>query len=141
MGMTDISVRYEFSSFNFQSHLLVGVSERHTVGSESIYFFHREDRVIHGVVEDMFVHLNLVYYICSHLQTVFQFVKGRQEHLFYNLQVTEISAWQVVHDKCNLLWQSLYLIALCSDEFKHVRILFVWHYAAACCAFLRKSHE
>ena len=41
----------------------------------------------------------------THLQTIFQFLESRQEYLFNNLQITEISGRQIISNHHDLLWQ------------------------------------
>lgn len=75
MGVVDIMVGTELASLYLQSHFLIGIAERHAVGGEAVHLLDGENRVVHGVVEDMLVHLHLVYDICRHVEAVLQFVE------------------------------------------------------------------
>lgn len=91
MGMMDILVWLEFTSFNLQSHCLVGISEWHSVSGKLIYFLNREHRIITRIIEDVLVNLHLVDDVSSHLQTVFQLVESWEEYFLDNLKITEIT--------------------------------------------------
>ena len=141
VGVVYLLVSMERTRLDVQSYLLISIAERHTVGGQTVHFFHREDRVVELVVEDMLVHLHLVDDIGRHLQTVLQFIEGRQEYLLDDLQVAEVAHWQVVHDEHDLLGQSLQLITLCANQFEDIGVLLMGHDTATRGAFLRQFHE
>ena len=89
----------------------------------------------------MFINLYLINNIGRHTQTVLQFLESRQEYFLDNLQITEIAAWQVIHDQNYLLRQSLNLVTFCPCQFEYIRILLVWHNAGSCCTVIRQLHE
>ena len=91
MGVVDFLARLEVASFNFHSHLTVGIAEGHALGSQTVHFLNAEHKVVTWVVENVFVHLQSTYNVGCHTQTVTQFLEGRQEHLLRNLQVVEIA--------------------------------------------------
>ena len=129
MSVVDILVGMECAGLNLQSHLLIGIAERHSGSGKLVDFLDREHRVVHRVVEDMLVDFHLINNVSRHLQAVAQLVEGREEHFLYLLKVTEIARRQVVHDEHNLLWQALDLVALGTDKLEDVRILLVRHNA------------
>ena len=95
VGMMNLMISLELASLDVKTHLLVGIAEGHTTGSQTVHLLDREDRVVHRVVEDVLIHLYLIYNVSGHLQTILQFVEGRQEHFFNNLKVTEIAHGQI----------------------------------------------
>ena len=107
VGMVDISVSLKRASLNIKSYLLIGIAEGHAVGGEAVHFLYGEHRVVHRIVEDMFVHLYLINNVSGHLQTVLQFAEGREENFLDDLQVAEVAYGQVVHDEGDLLGQRL----------------------------------
>ena len=127
MGVMDIFVSLERACLDVESYFLVGIAERHAVGGETVHFLYGEHRVVHRIVEDMFVHLYLINNVSGHLQTVLQFAEGREENFLDDLQVAEVAAGQVVHDEGHLLGQRLEFVALRTDEFEHVGVLLVGH--------------
>ena len=127
MGVVDVLVGRELSGFDVESHLLVGIAEGHAAGGEAVDLLDREHRVVHRVVEYMLVHLYLIDDVGRHLQAVLQLVEGRQEHLFYNLQVAEVAHGQVVLDERYLVGQALQLVRLGTDQFEDVGVLLVRH--------------
>ena len=123
----DILVGIEVASLYVEPYFLVGIAERHTVLCQTVDLFHGEDRVVHRIVEDVTAHLYLVDDVGTHGEAVLQFVKGREEHLFYYLKVAEIAAWEIVLDECHLCRESLYLVAFGTYKLENVRILLVRH--------------
>ena len=127
VSVMDVLVGHEVACLDVETHLLVGIAERHAVGGKAIDLLDGEHRVVHRIVEDMLVHLYLVDDIGSHLETVLELVERRQEHLLDNLKVAEVAHGQIVHYQCHLLWQGLELVALGADEFEDVGILLMRH--------------
>ena len=105
MRVVDMLVGLELTCLNIQAHLLISIAERHASSSQTIHLLNGEHRVVHRVIEDMLVNLYLINDVGSHLQTVFQLSEGWQEHFLDNLEVTEITDGQIVHDQGHLLGQ------------------------------------
>src|SRR5574344_535516 len=103
MGVMDMMVGMECACLNLHSHLLVSITERCAAGSQTVNFLHGEHRVVHRIVQNMFVHLYFVDDIGSHLQTVLEFIECRKKYLLDYLKVTEVSYRQIVHDEHHLL--------------------------------------
>ena len=137
MSVMDILVGQEIARFDVEPHLLVGITEGHTIGGKAVDLLYGEHRIVHRIVEDMLVYLYLVDDICSHLQAVFEFVERWQEHFLDNLKVAEVTYRQIVHYQCHLLRQRLEFVALGSDEFENLRILLVRHDRRTSGALLR----
>ncbi|CCZ88684.1 unknown [Phocaeicola plebeius CAG:211] len=89
----------------------------------------------------MFVDFDFLHDVSSHLQAVFQFLKGRKEHFLDNLKVTEITGRKVVHNHHNLLRKGLNLVAFGTGQLKHVGILLVRHDAGAGGTFIGQLHK
>ena len=109
MGVVNVFVGCELACLNVESHLFVCVAEWHSGCCKTVYFLYRAHRVVHRVVEYMLVHLYLVD-VGSHLKTVLEFVKRRQEHFLDDLKVAEIAHREVVHYERYLLGQTLELV-------------------------------
>ena len=91
VGVVNVLVGLKLASLDFQSDFLVSITERSSVGSQLVYFFYREHRVVARIVEYVLVHFHLVDDVGSHLQAVFQLAEGREEHLLDDLQVAEVA--------------------------------------------------
>ena len=141
MGVMDLMVGLELTGLNVESYLLIGIAEGHAVGCQTIHFLYREHRVVHWVVEDMLVDFYLINNVGSHLETVFQLIKGREEDLLDDLQVTKVAAGQVVHDEHHLLGQRLELVGLGTDQLEDIRVLLVGHDARTGGTLLGEFYE
>ena len=141
VGVVDVLVGCEISGFYFQSHLFIGFAERCACYYAAVHFFNGENRVVERIFENVFVNFGTFHDICGHSYAVEQFPESRHEHFFYCLQVSRISANEVVHNSRDLRGQSLELVAFCTDKLENIRVLFVRHYARACCTFRREMNE
>ena len=112
VGMMDVLARCKVTSLNLQTYGLVGITEWHSVGSQTGHFLYGEHEVVARVVENMLVHFHLVDDIGCHLQAVFQLTEGRKKYFLDDLKITEIAYWQVDHDEHRLLWKALEHVAL-----------------------------
>ena len=128
----------EVAGFNVEPYLLVSVAERHALACQAVNFFYTEDKQVFIVVKDMLVHLDFIHDIGGHLQTVFQFLEGRQEDFLDDLQVAKIARRQVVGNHHDLLGQRLELVALGTRQFKDIGILLVRHDAGTGSAVVGK---
>ncbi len=141
VGMMDVLARCEVTSLNLQTYGLVGITEWHSVGCQTVHFLYGEHEVVARVVENMLVHFHLIDDIGCHLQAVFQLTEGRKEYFLDDLKITEIAYWQVVHDEHHLLWKALELVALGTNQFEYIWILLVRHDAGTRGALLRQLDE
>ena len=102
MGMSDILGWSKTASLYLQSNLFVCIAERCAFQHSAVYFLYTEHRVVTGIVKYMLINLHTLYYICCHIKAVFQFAEGREKQFLDNLQVAEIPARQIIHNKHNL---------------------------------------
>ena len=141
MSVVYVLVWHEIARLYVQSHLLVCVPEWHSVGSKAVDLLNREYGVVHRIVHDVSGHAHPVYDICRHAETVVQLSESGKEDLLDNLKVTEVSAWEIVHDECHLLWQCLYLVAFGAYKLEDIGVLLMWHNGRACRTLLGELHK
>ena len=141
MSMVYFFCMREFSSFNIQANLLICITKRHTFTCQTIHFFHAKNKEVFIIVKDMLVDLYFIHDVSCHLQTVFQFLKSRQENFFYNLQITEIAGRQIIRNHHDLLGKRLQFIAFSTCQFKDIGILLMRHNAGPRGTVIRQFHE
>ena len=127
MGVVHLLHWGELASLDVESHLLIGITERHASGCEAVNLLHAEHEVVARIVEDMLVHLHLAHHGVDHRENSLDFIERRQEILLGELQVAEIAHRQIVGDHCDLEWQRLQTVATCARQFKHIGIFLVRH--------------
>ena len=117
----------ETSGFDVESHLLVGITERHTFGGKTIDLFDREHQVVARVVEDVLVDSDVLHHERHHTQNVLQFVERGKEDLLDDLQIAEVTRGEIVSDHHNLLGHTLQFVTLGAREFEDIGVLLVGH--------------
>ena len=127
VGVAYVFVGGEVAGFDVEAYLLVGVAEGGALGYEAVDVLDGEHEVVAWVVEYVCVDLHLAYDVGAHLQAVAEFMKCGEEDFLDYLQVTEVSAGQIVHDEHYLLGEGLELVALGSGELEDVGVLLVGH--------------
>ena len=141
VSVMHLFLRSEFSSLDVESHLLVGIAERHTGSGKAINLFHREHKVVAAVVENVFVHLDFRHHSVHHVNYVVNLVESRQKLLFCELQIAEVARRQIVGNQRHLHGQRLQFIAFGTSKLKHVGVLFMRHNRRAGGVFVGQLDE
>ena len=141
MGVVYFFLGREFSCLYVEANLLVSIAERHTFASQTVDLFDGEHEVVAGIIENVLVDFEPGDDVGRHLEALAQFLESRQEDFLDDLQVTEVTAGQVVHDECYLLWQSLQLVTLGASQLEDIGVLLVGHDAGACGTLLWQLNE
>ncbi|MPN34906.1 hypothetical protein SDC9_182400 [bioreactor metagenome] len=93
----------KLTGLNIQANFLICVTKRHSFARQAVHLFHAKDKQVTIIIQNVFVDFDFIHNVSSHSQTVLQLIKSREEDFLNNLQIAEITRWQVIGNHHNLL--------------------------------------
>ena len=141
MGVLCHFGRNKFPLVDGFSNLDIGIPKRNSLLNEFVQGIYTKYMGVLFIWENITLDLHFFYTRSGHRQTAFDLIDGLHDRPFKQLHFSVVATGQIGTHHRQLVRKRLELVAFSTDEFKHIRVLFVWHDTRSRCDVIWKGDK
>src|SRR5665648_862711 len=139
--MIHITTWFISSCVDLSANYFIGITKWNSLLNQFVDIFNTKNVFVFWVGQKICIDSHVVDGKPGNTDAIEQFLKRWQKDFFYDLKIPKISTRQIIRHHTNLVWNRLYFVAMRTDEFKNIRIFFVWHNTRSGSQFIRKRNK